>query len=529
MGNMTASSSTPTTATPRLSADVIARGVARVRHSDGAEMQERTAVLTGEVLGALPVSTPADVAAAYADAHAAQTEWAKLPVAERVKFLEKLHDIVLDRQRELLDLIQLESGKTRLQAFDEVLDVAGVCRHYAKKAPQYLAPRSALGAIPFLTESKTHFRPKGVVGIVAPWNYPLSMCITDALPALAAGNAVVLRPDEKTAFTAMSIISMVDEAGLAEGLLQVVLGDGPNIGAAVLERADFVMFTGSTATGRRIAAQAGERLVPASLELGGKNAMYIAADADLKAAAECAQRAVFASAGQLCVSIERLIVHEDVADEFTKLFVDRVKKMRLSNTLDWGADMGSLISAEQFETVASHVKDALDKGATLLAGGKPRPELGPYFFEPTVLTNVTEEMTCRRNETFGPVVSIYRVGSDAEGIEFANDSEYGLNAAVWTKDLKRGREIAAQIKAGTVNVNEGYAAAFASYSSVMGGMKASGLGRRHGVEGIVKYTDIQNVATQRGPGFGVPRGMKQQHFTKALTLSLKAMKKAGLA
>ena len=514
---------------PRLGDEVVARAAARVRHSQGAQLRPRTATLTGEFLGELPVSSSADVEAAYQDARRAQQEWAQRPVAERVEFLTALHDLVLDRQEELLDLIQLESGKTRLQAFEEVLDVAGVCRHYAKKAPKYLAPRPALGAIPLLTESTTHFRPKGVVGIVAPWNYPLSMCITDALPALVAGNAVVLRPDNKTSFTALAIVRMVDEAGLPEGLLQVVLGDGRDVGAAVLERADYIMFTGSTATGRRIAADAGQRLVGASLELGGKNPMYVAADADLKKAAECAQRAIFASAGQLCISIERLILHEDIADEFLSVFLPRVKRMKLSNTLDWGADMGSLISAEQFDTVRSHVEDAVAKGATVLAGGKPRPELGPYFFEPTVLEGVTDGMECRRTETFGPLVSVYRVSSDEEAIAFANDTEYGLNASVWTKDARRGREIAGRIKAGTVNVNEGYAAAWASNGSPMGGMKASGLGRRHGVEGIVKYTDIQNVAVQRALGLGVPRGVKQQHFATAFTTALRAMKKAGLS
>lgn len=524
----TTATATPTTATPRLSAGEIQRASDRVRHAEGAERKDRYAALTGEYLGSLPVSTEQDVEQAYADAYAAQAMWAKLDVEDRVGFLRQLHDIVLSRQAELLDLIQLESGKTRLQAFEEVLDTAGVCRHYAKKAPSYLKPRPALGALPVLTESKTHYRPKGVVGIVAPWNYPLSMCITDALPALAAGNAVVLRPDDKTSFTAMKIVEMVDAAGLPEGLLQVVLGSGRTVGAAVLERADYIMFTGSTQTGRQIAADAGQRLVGASLELGGKNAMYIAADADIHKAAECAQRAVFASAGQLCVSIERIVVHEDVADAFTKAFVERVKKMKLSNTLDWGGDMGTLISAEQFDTVSRHVQDAVSKGATLLAGGKARPELGQYFFEPTVLTDVTEDMECRRNETFGPLVSIYRVASDEEGIEFANDSEYGLNASVFTKDLERGREIAGQIKAGTVNVNEGYAAAWASNGSPMGGMKASGLGRRHGPEGIVKYTDIQNVAVQRVVGFAVPAGVSQKMFAKAFTVALKAMKTARL-
>ena len=475
-----------------MSARVVASGPA----------QERMTPLTGETIGALPTSTPDDVVTAYERARAAQQEWAQRDVRERVEFLTRLHDLVLDRQDELLDLIQIESGKARIQAFEEVLDTAGVCRHYAKKAPSYLAERKALGALPVLTQARTHYLPKGVVGIVAPWNYPLSMSITDALPALAAGNAVVLRPDEKSSFTCLRAVELCDEAGLPEGLLQVVLGDGPNVGGAVLEHADSVMFTGSTKTGRIVARDAGERLKSASLELGGKNAMYIADDADLTRAAECAQRAVFASAGQLCISIERLVVHEKIADEFLRRFLERVTQQ---------------------------VDDAVAKGATVLTGGKARSDIGPYCYEPTVLDGVADGMLCRDEETFGPVVSVYRVSSDDEAVALANDTDFGLNASVWTKDVARGRAIAARIRTGTVNVNEGYAAAYASNGAPMGGMKASGLGRRHGAEGITKYTDIQNVSVQRLQGFGVPKGVSQRQFARALSTGLRVMKKAGLS
>lgn len=509
---------------PRIPATLTARLAKRVTADASVQTLERTTPLTGETLGAFPVSTPADVETAYERARTAQISWAARPVKERVEFLAKLHDLVLDHRDELLDLIQLESGKARIHAFDEVLDMAGVCRHYAKKAPSYLAPQKSLGALPLVTQATTHYRPKGVIGIVAPWNYPLSMTITDALPALVAGNAVVLRPDDKATYTCLRAVELIDEAGLPEGLLQVVLGDGPNVGAAVLELADYVMFTGSTKTGRMVARNAGERLIGASLELGGKNAMYVAADANLAAAAECAQRAVFSSAGQLCISIERLVLHESIADDFLALFLARVKKMKLGVDLTWGADMGSLISADQLKVVTEHVDDAVAKGATVLAGGKARPDLGPYVFEPTVLDRVPEDAICRRNETFGPLVSVYRVSSDDEAIDFINDSEFGLNASVWTRDLDHGRALAARIKTGTVNVNEGFAAAYASNGSVMGGMKASGLGRRHGAPGIQKYTEMQNVSVQRGPGFGVPRGMSQQTFAKAFTLGMRALK-----
>lgn len=488
------------------------------------EQQVSVTPLTGGVLASLPVSTVDSVDHAYRTASAAQHRWALVAVRDRARVLLRLHDSVLQHRDELMDLIQLESGKTRRQAFEEVMDVAGVCRHYARRGEDYLKPRKRPGALPVLTQTVELRHPKGVVGIVAPWNYPLSMSITDLIPAVLAGNAVVLRPDEKSALTALRSIELLDQAGLPEGVVQIVLGDGSTIGQAVLDRADYVMFTGSTKTGRGIARDAGERLVGASLELGGKNAMYVAADANLKAAADGAVRSVFSSAGQLCISIERLIVHEAVADEFLAHFLPRVRAMKIGPELDWGNDMGSLISSEQLDKVTSHVDDARAKGATVLAGGRPRPEIGPYFYEPTVLEGVTAAMSCRDEETFGPLVSIYRVATDDEAVELANDTSYGLNASVFTRDTARGRALAARIKAGTVNVNEGYIAAWASYGSPMGGMRQSGLGRRHGAEGINKYTETQTVAVQHVMPIAPTKGVSEKVWAMSMTVGLKIMK-----
>ncbi|WP_265448000.1 succinic semialdehyde dehydrogenase [Flexivirga meconopsidis] len=479
---------------------------------------------TGGLLATLPGSTVADVDRAYEIARAAQKGWAARPVKERAAVLLRYHDLILKNQDELLDLIQLESGKTRRHAFDEVLDVAGVCRHYARRAEHYLKPRRHLGAIPVLTQSVELHQPRGVVGVVGPWNYPLSMSITDALPALLAGNAVVLRPDEKASLTALRAIELLDQAGLPEGLLPVVLGAGRTVGEAVLDRADYVMYTGSTATGRIVAERAASRLVGASLELGGKNAMYVAEDANLRLAAECAVRSCFSSAGQLCISIERLLLHEKIADKFLKLFLAKVEKMKLGADLAYGNDMGSLISQQQLDKVTEHVEDARAKGAKVLAGGHARPEIGPYFYEPTVLDGVTEAMDCRRGETFGPVVAIYRVADDAEAVAAANDTNYGLNGSVWTRDIKRGRRVAEQIRCGTVNVNEGFVAAWGSNGSPMGGMGESGLGRRHGSEGILKYTESQNVTVQHGPAFVVPPGVSEKLWAKSMSSGLKMMK-----
>lgn len=505
------------------------RLVRRAITSPSADTYDCVTPMTGKVLATVPQSSVENVELAYKQARASQRRWASLSVQQRARFLGTLHDLVLRHQDQLMDLIQLESGKARMHAFDEVIDVLGTCRHYKRKAPSYLAPQRQLGAIPVLSQSRVRRLPKGVVGIVAPWNYPLSMSITDALPALVAGNAVVLRPDNRAILTALYVVELADKAGLPEGVLQVVLGDGASIGAAVLERADYVMFTGSTRTGRTVAAQAGERLVGASLELGGKNPMYVADDANLKKAADIAVRAMFSSGGQLCISIERLLLHEKIADEFLEIFARKVKEMKIGPQLEFGYQMGSLISPEQLATVTEHVDDAVAKGAKLLAGGKARPDLGPYFYEPTVLDGVDESMTVCRNETFGPVVSVYRVHDDAEAVRIANDTDFGLNASVLVGDTRRGRRIANQIKAGTVNVNDGFAAAWASYGSPMGGMKQSGLGRRHGAEGIQKYTELQNVTVQHLMPIAPPPGVSEKTFAKVMSFSLKAMKKGGLS
>ncbi len=484
--------------------------------------------MTGAPLASLPQSTPGDVSAAYTTARSAQRSWSRMPIAQRARIFLRFHDLVLERQAELLDLIQLETGKARMHGFEEVADTAMVSRHYARRAAGYLRPHRRAGAFPLISRAVELRHPKGVVGIVAPWNYSLSMSITDAIPALLAGNAVVLRPDNQSALTALAAVALLDEAGLPEGVLQVVLGDGPTVGAAVLELADYVCFTGSTATGRLVAQNAARRLVGASLELGGKNAMYVAEDAHIGKAVDGAVQACFSSAGQLCISIERLYLHRLIADEFLDAFVVAVRSMRLSPELTFNADMGSLASAAQLARVSAHVEDARSKGAVVLAGGRARPDIGPYFYEPTVLDEVTAAMECRDDETFGPVVSVYRVADDDEAIARANDSDFGLNASVWTRDIARGRRIARLIKAGTVNINDGYAAAWASVGAPMGGMKSSGLSRRHGSEGITKYTESQNITAQHVVGFAAPFGLSDQRWAQTLTIALGAMKRLGI-
>ncbi|MHB9759335.1 succinic semialdehyde dehydrogenase [Streptomyces sp. BYX5S] len=483
---------------------------------------------TGEKLADLPESTPEDVARAFERAREAQEVWARTPVRKRAAVLLRFHDLVLARQAEVLDLIQLETGKARLHAHEEVQAVAVASRHYGRKAPAYLRPKGHTGAVPTLTKVTELRQPRGVVGQIAPWNYPLELSVGDALPAFVAGNAVVMKPDTETCLTALWARDLLIEAGLPSEVFQVVLGEGPVVGPELVKHADYVSFTGSTRTGREVAQGAAARLVGVSLELGGKNAMLVLEDADVEKAAAGAVRACFSSAGQLCISIERLYVHESIADQFVARFAARTKAMRLGRSLAYGAEMGSLVGQRQLETVTRHVDEAVAKGATVVAGGVARPDIGPYFFEPTILENVEAPMAVCGEETFGPVVSVYRFSDEDEAIALANSTAYGLNSSVWTKSAKRGHEAAARLRTGTVNINEGYAPAYGSVQSPMGGMKDSGLGRRHGSEGILKYTEAQTVAHQRVMPMAPSFGMDDERYAAFMTLSLGLMKKFRL-
>jgi succinate-semialdehyde dehydrogenase / glutarate-semialdehyde dehydrogenase len=464
--------------------------------SEGREWAEIRSPLNGDVIGAVPIGTADDVVTAVEQARDVQRHWAATPVRERAKVLLRYHDLVFDHQHDLLDLIQAENGKARVWAFEEILDQAVTARYYARLAPRALKPTRRLTAIPGLISAREHHVPKGVVGVISPWNYPLVLAVSDALAALVAGNGVVVKPDSQTPFTALRAFELLEEAGLPAALVQVVTGPGRDVGTAIIDNADYVMFTGSTATGRTIAARAGDRLIGMSAELGGKNPMVITADVDLDRAVEGATVASFANTGQLCISIERIYVERPVAEEFLTRFGARVRALELGAEQAYGPEVGALASAAQLEKVKEHVADALAKGARIVAGGRARPEIGPFFYEPTVLTDVTPEMDLHHDETFGPVVAVYPVDTIDEAVAAANDSEYGLNASVYCGDTRRGREIASRLMAGTVNVNDGYSAAWASLDAPMGGMKASGVGRRHGREGLLKYTESQTVAVR---------------------------------
>ncbi|MEJ3405886.1 succinic semialdehyde dehydrogenase [Rathayibacter sp. YIM 133350] len=462
------------------------------------ETRAIVAPLTGEVLHSLPVSSPADVKDAFARGRLAQLAWARAGFAARGDVLLRAHDLLIERREELLDILQSETGKTRGQAFEELFQCTSVTRYNALSAQRVLRGGRRRSALPLIVDTTVRYRPKGVVGVITPWNFPLSLAAMDVVPALAAGCAVVQKADDQGALSVLALRRAFLDAGLPPEAWNVVAGDGAEIGGAVTGAADYICFTGSTATGRTVAVAAAERLVGASLELGGKNAMIVLDDADpVKAAADAAY-GCFSSAGQLCVSVERIYVQRGVAAAFTDALVERVRSLRLGSSFDYGTDVGSLATANQLARVQAHVDDAVSKGATVLAGGSARPDLGPFFYEPTVLAGVTADMACAREETFGPVVSLYTVDTDEEAVLAVNDSDYGLNASVLATSTPRARRVADAIDAGSININEGYRGSFSTVDAPMGGMKSSGVGRRNGPEGLLRFVEPVTVSRATG-------------------------------
>ncbi len=456
------------------------------------------APFTGEELYALPQATPAEVQDAARRVREAQRAWWAAGPAHRRAVLLKAHDLLLERRELLLDAVQSETGKTRGQAFEEVFNSAAATRYAALTARRVLARESRRGGIPLVMRARVTRRPKGLVGVITPWNYPLVLAIMDIAPALATGNGVLQKADDQGALSVLLARRAFVDAGLPPELWAVVAGPGAEIGSAVVDEADYVCFTGSTATGRTVAQRAAGRLIGASMELGGKNPLIVLDDVDPEKAAADAAYSCFSAAGQLCVSVERIYVEKGVAERFVPAFAERVTNLALGTSFDFTADVGSLATRAQLERVTAHLDDALAKGATVLAGGRARPDLGPYVLEPTVLTDVTDDMECSGKETFGPLVAVTVVDDAEQAIAAANDTPFGLNASVMSGSRARARAVAARLQAGSVNLNEGYRATFGSIDAPMGGVKQSGLGRRNGVEGLARFTESTTLGESTG-------------------------------
>lgn len=502
--------------------------------SGSGEAVEISAPFTGEALASFAGNTAEDVARKTASAREAAAEWAAAGARERARVIRRLADKVRESEELLLDVIQAENGKGRLHAFDELMHFYMLARFISGRGPKILAEQSAPGAFPVLTTTRIRRSPVGVVGFISPWNYPLSLGGVDLLSALLAGNAVVHKPDSKTPLSAVLMRSLAVEAGMPADVWQLVPGTVGEVGDALIDAADGLSFTGSTAAGKQIASKVAGQLKPMALELGGKNPLLVLEDADVDRAVEGALRAAFSSTGQLCISAERIYVHSSLYARFRDQFAEAARKLVLGAGFDYSYDIGSLSHPAQLERVEQHVAQAVSAGARVLAGGRARPEIGPLFYEPTVLEGVTAEADLFASETFGPVVALYPVDSDEEAIAAANATEYGLSASVWSRSKRHGFDVARQIEAGMVNINEAFAAAFGSVAAPSGGVKASGLGGRHGEQGLLAFTETHTMAHQALvplapfgdliPGLHV--GPKE--FQKIISGSLKVMAKLRL-
>ncbi len=456
---------------------------------------------TGQEVGMVPATPREEVAEVVARGRTAQRAWAVAPFSERAAVLRRFHDTMLDEADRVLDTIQLETGKTRRDALAELVTVAGTVRYYLTHGENHLRDRKAHPAVPGLTSAKVTYKPLGVAGLITPWNYPLLLPVGDAVAGVLAGNALVVKPDEKTPLSTELGRELLIASGLHPDLFQVIHGDGAVVGQELVRHVDYIGFTGSTEIGRKVAVAASDRLIPHSLELGGKNPMVILADAPIEDAVTGFLAGAFANTGQTCIATEKIYVERPAYERFVERLVARIEAMEIGFALDYSKDMGSLISEEHTAKVMTFVREAVDKGATVVTGGKALPELGPTFVQPTVLADTDPSMELHCEETFGPVVSIQPVESAEEAVADSNGSRYGLNASVWSRDSGRARQIARRLETGSAGVNSTLLI-YNSFDVPMGGVKASGLGRRHSKHGIRRYTQEQSIVESFSTGGG---------------------------
>jgi acyl-CoA reductase-like NAD-dependent aldehyde dehydrogenase len=456
---------------------------------------------TGEILREFEPVTEAGVNATVARARAAQPAWHGSGVRQRISILDRFRQLLHQKKSEIARLITSENGKPQVEALvTEVLVVLDAARFYSENSYAFLSDQAVPHRnLALKTKSGRLTRePYGVIGIISPWNYPFSIPGTETLAALVAGNAVVLKPSELTSMIALALAGLFWEAGVPKDILQVVLGDGSTGAVLVNSGIDKLVFTGSVATGTRIAQTAAGRLLPVVLELGGKDPMLVLDDADIDVASSGAVWGAFMNAGQACLSVERCYVHRSLYQEFSRACSHKATQLRVGNGMAPQTDVGPLINQRQLRNVEAHVEDARLHGSRVLAGGERCPELGPNFYKPTVLTDVSHSMRIMREETFGPVLPIMPFETDDEAIALANDSDYGLAASVWTRNRARGEALARRIRAGTVMVNDAVSC-FGISEAPHGGVKSSGIGRTHGTFGLEEMVRIKYLDTDRLP------------------------------
>ena len=478
---------------------------------------------TGEVIATVPLCPPEAVVELARQARAAQPGWEALGFDGRGRILVRCQKWVVDNAERVIETIVSETGKTYEDAqIAELYYAEQALGFWAKMAPEYLAEERVKPSSVFVKGRKlvVRYAPVGLVGVIGPWNYPLTNSFGDCIPALAAGNAVILKPSHVTPVTSLLMAEMLRVCGVPEGVFQVATGRG-DTGAALIDEADFIMFTGSTETGKKVMARAAETVTPVGLELGGKDPMVVLSDADLERAANAAVFYSMQNAGQTCISTERVYVEEPIYEEFVQLVTDKVRELRQGVPGGPGTtEVGAMINPPQMDIVEEHVKDAVEKGARVLAGGRRGNGTGA-FWEPTVLVDVDHSMECMREETFGPTVPIMKVHDADEAVRLANDTPYGLQASVFTRDLSKGERLARRLEAGAVTVNDAQINYFA-LEFPMGGWKTSGLGTRHGAGGIRKYTKTQSVLVTR---FAPKRDIHMFPYTRWRTRLLRQVGK----
>jgi acyl-CoA reductase-like NAD-dependent aldehyde dehydrogenase len=461
---------------------------------------------TGEVVGHFEKTPPSLLPQIVAGARAAQADWAKRSIHDRCALLRKLREQMMPSRNALADAVVRESGKPRAEAlFADLFVALDTAEYFSKNAPRLLQPeRVPHHSLAAKSKSgRLHYEPLGVIGIISSWNYPLAIPLSQIIPAVAAGNAVVCKTSDFTPQCGALIEKLFIDAGFPKNLVNVIQGAG-EVGQALIDAAPGkIMFTGSVATGRRVAEACAKKLIPTVLELGGKDAMLVLADADLDIAANGAVWGSFTNCGQVCLSVERLFVEQSISEAFIVRCVEKTKKLRLGPGSDPSTDVGPLIRPQHVQRMSDLLRDAVERGAKILCGGNSRPDLGPNFFEPTVIAGVDSTMKLFQEETFGPILAIQTVRDAEEAIQRANDSPFALAASVWTCNAARGEAIARRLHAGAVMVNDAISY-FGIAEAPHGGCGASGWGRTHGKAGLhemvqIKYIDIDRLPSREKP------------------------------
>ena len=455
-----------------------------------------------EPTGELVCANSEDVAAAIARARAVQPAWAATGMQQRAAIVQRALRLVLERQDEIIDTVVAETGKARTDAMSmEIFSVADSLCYYAKNAGKFLRPRKRRvhGLLGLVKQLRIVYKPLGVVGLITPWNAPFVLMMNQAVQALLAGNAVVAKGSEVTPFSSRLAATLFSKAGLPEGVFQVLLGDGETGAAIVNGGVDKVSFTGSVATGRKVAEACASQLIPCTLELGGNDAMIVCADADLDRAADGAWLGSCMNTGHYCCGTERIYVVEQVYDDFLQRVLDKGKHLRQGQQYGWEEDIGAVFWDRQLAIIEAHVEDARAKGANILMGGRRNPDLPGLYYEPTVITGVDNSMDIMRLETFGPILCIQKVAGEDEAIALANDSEFGLNGNVWTRDKDKGYRLAAAIDTGACSVND-MALSYGIPAAPFGGRKSSGLGQVNGKKGLRGYCHEMPIVIDRFGG-----------------------------